>query len=162
MAKVLLINPTVREEDDPKHVPMGIAQLAAIAMRNGHQVQVYDHNAWRVDNDQIKEVLISDKWDIVAIGGITTAYGSIKKIVKLVRKLLPDTTISLGGGVLTSIPKEVMSWLPEIDFGFVGESYVTFPEVLSMIDKKKKIGIKLMELFQGSMMVNYIFHPKEN
>ena len=30
MAKVLFINPMVREEDDPKHVPMGMAQLAAI------------------------------------------------------------------------------------------------------------------------------------
>ena len=36
-------------------------------------------------------------------------YASIKKIVKLTRKLLPKVTISLGGGVLTSIPKEVMT-----------------------------------------------------
>ena len=28
MAKVLFINPIVREEEEPKHVPMGIAQLA--------------------------------------------------------------------------------------------------------------------------------------
>ena len=32
MAKILLINPTVREEDVPRHVPYGIALLAAIAM----------------------------------------------------------------------------------------------------------------------------------
>ena len=31
-----------------------------------------------------------------------------------------------------------MTWLPEVDFGFIGESYITFPEVLSMIDAKKK------------------------
>ena len=33
MAKVLFINPMVREEEDPKHVPMGMAQLAAIALK---------------------------------------------------------------------------------------------------------------------------------
>ena len=53
-------------------------------------------------------------------------------------KIKKDVIISLGGGVITSIPKEVMSWLPEVDFGFIGESYVTFPEVLDMIDSKKK------------------------
>ena len=37
MAKVLFINPVVREEDVPRHVPYGIALLAAIAMnRNRH------------------------------------------------------------------------------------------------------------------------------
>ena len=28
----------VREEEDPKHVPMGMAQLAAIIMKQGHEV----------------------------------------------------------------------------------------------------------------------------
>ena len=104
MAKVLFINPMVREEDDPKHVPMGMAQLAAIIIKQGHEVQVYDHNAWRASDDQIMEVLTSDNWDLVALGGITTAYASIKKIVKLTRAILPKVTISLGGGVLTSLP----------------------------------------------------------
>ena len=125
MAKVLLINPLVREEDDPKHVPMGMAQLAAIAIKKGHQIQVYDHNAWRADDAQVIEILLSDNWDMVALGGITTAYASIKQIVRMTRKVLPNVIISLGGGVITSIPKEVMSWLPEVDFGFIGESYVT-------------------------------------
>ena len=138
MAKVLFINPMVREEEDPKHVPMGMAQLAAIIMKQGHEVQIYDHNAWRADDDQIKDVLTSDKWDLVGIGGITTAYASIKKIVRLTRNLLPNVIISLGGGVLTSIPKEVMTWLPEVDIGFIGESYTSFPEVLSKIDQKKR------------------------
>ena len=89
-------------------------------------------------DEEVSEVIKSDAWDIVAIGGITTAYASIKKIIRLTRALLPDVTIGLGGGVLTSIPKEIMSWLPEVDIGFIGESYVTFPEVLSMIDQKKK------------------------
>ncbi len=137
MAKVLMINPMVREEDDPKHVPMGMAQLAAIAIKKGHQIQIYDHNAWRADDEQIKEVILSDNWDLIGIGGITTAYASIKKIAKMARKILPGVTISLGGGVLTSLPKEIMKWLPEIDFGFIGESYVTFPEVLEMIDAGK-------------------------
>ena len=160
MAKVLLINPLVREEDDPKHIPMGMAQLAAIAIKKGHQIQIYDHNAWRVNDEQIKEVILSDDWDLIGIGGITTAYASIKKISKMTRRLLPNVIITLGGGVLTSIPKEVMTWLPEVDFGFIGESYVTFPEVLEMIDAKKNEFHKINGLITRLKDGGFYFSPK--
>ena len=61
MAKVLFINPLMREEDEPRHVPYGIALLAAIAMRDGHQVQVYDHNAWRPSDAVVAQVLQADR-----------------------------------------------------------------------------------------------------
>src|SRR5688572_5928146 len=134
MSKVLFINPVVREEDVPRHVPYGIALLAAIAMREGHLVQVYDANAWRLGEPALREVLQADDWDVVALGGITTAYGSIKQIVRLARALCPSATIVLGGGVLTSLPREMMGWLPEIDIGVVGEAFLTFPEILSRLD----------------------------
>ena len=137
MAKVLFINPTVREEEEPKHIPMGIAQLAAIAIKAGHDVQIFDQNAWRQDEEVVRDIISSDNWDLIGIGGITTAYASIKKLAKLSKSCSPKSLLSLGGGVLTSIPKEVMTWLPEVDFGFVGEAYKTILDVLSMIDEKK-------------------------
>lgn len=134
MAKVLFINPVVREEDVPKHVPYGIALLAAIAVRDGHQVQVYDENAWRKGPDVLRQVAEADSWDVIALGGITTAYGSIKRDVPILRKVCSDALIVLGGGVLTSIPKEIMTWLPDVDVGVIGEAFLTFPEILDMVD----------------------------
>src|SRR4051812_42315025 len=134
MAKVLFINPLVREEDVPRHVPYGIALLASIAIDKGHLVQVYDANAWRLGDDVLRRVLQADAWDVVALGGITTAYGSIKHIVAMSRQVSPAAKIILGGGVLTSIPREVMAFLPEVDVGVIGEAFITFPELLEMID----------------------------
>ena len=134
MAKVLFVNPVVREEDQPRHVPYGIALLAAIAMEKDHLVQVYDANAWRLGDDVLREVLLADDWDVVALGGITTAYASIKKIVGMARELLPEATIMLGGGVLTSLPHEMMTWLPQVDVGVIGEGFLTFPEILEHVD----------------------------
>src|SRR4029453_8379943 len=101
MAKVLFINPVVREEDVPRHVPYGIALLAAIVMREGHLVQIYDENAWRKGPEVLKQVMKADDWDIIALGGITTAYGSIKAVVGIAREFCPNSLIVLGGGVLT-------------------------------------------------------------
>jgi radical SAM superfamily enzyme YgiQ (UPF0313 family) len=137
MAKILMINPVVREEDDPKHIPYGLSLLAAIALEKGHLVQVYDENAWRKGAEVIEKVCTADDWDVIAIGGLTTTYGSIKKILKIARRVSPKAFIIAGGGFLTSMPKEIMTWLPEIDLGIMGEAFVTWPEVLGMIDQKK-------------------------
>jgi len=134
MSKVLFINPVVREEDVPRHVPYGIALLAAIAIEQDHLVQVYDANAWRLGDDVLVDVLRADDWDVVAFGGITTTYGSIKKISRIARKECPDAVLMLGGGILTSMPRDMMKFLPEIDVGVIGEAFVTFPELLDMID----------------------------
>jgi anaerobic magnesium-protoporphyrin IX monomethyl ester cyclase len=138
MAKLLFINPVVREEDVPRHVPYGIALLSAIAIEKGHLVQVYDANAWRLGEETLREVLRADAWQVIALGGITTAYGSIKQVVKVAREECPSAVIALGGGVLTSLPKDVMTWLPEVDVGCIGEGFVTFPEILAMVDSGKR------------------------
>ena len=133
MAKILLVNPTVREEDVPRHIPYGLALLAAIAIKEGHLVQVYDANAWRQPLEVLDEVYLSDKWDVIGIGGLTTTYGFIKEACKRA-KLNSDAFLIAGGGFLTSMPQEIMGWIPEIDLGIVGEAFQTWPEVLSKLD----------------------------
>src|SRR2546427_10027868 len=100
MAKVLFINPVIREEDDPRHVPYGVALLAAIIMREGHLVQIYDANAWRASDAVLGQVLAADRWDVVALGGITTAYRSIKQIVRRGTAADPPAVGVRAGGVL--------------------------------------------------------------
>ena len=135
MAKVLFINPLIREEDDPKHIPIGMALMAALAVRDGHQVQVYDANAWRLGDEALIEALRADRWDVVATGSITTAYGYLKKIVQFADVHAPQAVVVLGGGVMTSMPIEIMTFLPQVDVGVVGEAFVTFPELLAKVDQ---------------------------
>ncbi|AVM75584.1 B12-binding domain-containing radical SAM protein [Magnetospirillum gryphiswaldense] len=135
MAKVLLINPVVREEDVPRHVPYGLALLAAIALENHHLVQVYDANAWRLGEGVLRDVLAADDWQVIALGGMTTTYGSIKRIVHVAREVCPSACIVLGGGILTSLPQDMMRLMPEVDVGCIGEGFVTFPEILAHVDR---------------------------
>jgi len=134
MAKILLINPIIRQNDKPAHVPFGLAQLAAICIREGHGVQVFDANAWRPTEAVIVEALRADDWDVVAIGGLITSYGFIKKTLNLAAVVCPRALIVAGGGFLTPIPFEVMTYLPEIDIGVIGEGYGTLPEILAAVD----------------------------
>jgi len=138
MAKVLFINPVIRQNDKPRHIPYGMSQLVAIAVKAGHMVQVFDANAWRPTDKEICEVLASDDWDVIATGGLITTYGFIKKTVNYARKVCPDALIVAGGGFITPIPYDVMKYMPEIDLGVIGEAYYTFPEILSRVDSGDK------------------------
>jgi radical SAM superfamily enzyme YgiQ (UPF0313 family) len=135
VAKVLIVNPIIRAEDDPRHVPYGLALLAGVASREGHQLQVFDANAWRPSDDELSDAMQADDWDVIATGGITTAYGYMKKSVQLARRHAPDALVMMGGGALTAMPRDVMGFCPEIDIGAVGEGALTFPEVLRKIDE---------------------------
>ena len=99
--KILFINPVVREEDVPRHVPYGMAILANIARQAGYEVQVYDANAWRQSDAVLESVLQADAWDVICFGGLTTTYKYIKKISESARALSPAAKQVLGGGVLT-------------------------------------------------------------
>jgi anaerobic magnesium-protoporphyrin IX monomethyl ester cyclase len=138
MAKVLLINPVVRMEDKPKHIPYGIALLAALADRDGHQVQIFDANAWRPTERVVREILAADDWDLIGVGGISTTHGYVKNLMRLAGEAAPRALKVVGGGLLTAIPQDVMRLIPEIDLGVVGEAFLTFPELLHKIDAGRK------------------------
>lgn len=135
MARILFVNPVVREEDVPRHIPYGIALLASIARNTGHSVCVYDANAWRQPISKVADACKADEWDVIAIGGLTTTYNFIKSACRIIKEASPKSLLVAGGGFLTSMPLEIMEWIPEIDVGVVGEAFKTFPEVLQMVDE---------------------------
>lgn len=136
MAKILFVNPVIREEDDPKHVPYGIALLAAIADKAGHQVQIFDANAHRLTDGDLREAMEADHWDVVATGGITTTYRYAKKAMQFAKHYAPHALTVMGGGGLTAMPQDIMTFVPEIDLGVVGEAFITFTEILDKVDRK--------------------------
>ncbi|MBE7554832.1 MAG: B12-binding domain-containing radical SAM protein [Anaerolineales bacterium] len=137
MAKVLFINPIVRQEDVPRHVPYGIALLASLAMKEGHLVQVYDANAWRLGDEVLRQAIEADDWDVIATGGISTTYSYVKKICPLAKAYAPDALLVVGGGLMTAMPRDIMQLLPQIDIGVIGEAFQTFNDILAQVGAKR-------------------------
>lgn len=136
--KILFINPVIRSGDEPRHIPYGMAQLVAIARDKKYKIQVFDANAWRPLDKQLCEILALDNWGIIAIGGLVTTYGYIKKCVRYAKKICPEALIIAGGGFLSPIPCEIMTFLPEIDVGVIGEGVVTFPEIADRVARGER------------------------
>lgn len=76
-------------------------------------------------------------WDVIGIGGLITQYKYIKELISVCREKHPDAIIVGGGGFMTSMPHEMMRWLPDLDIGVIGEAYNTWRDVLEHVDDKR-------------------------
>lgn len=137
--KVLLIQPPVRVDHDPIDIPAGLGILASIAIQEGHDVALLDLNSsrplpsWKETAEQIAV----EKWDVIGIGGLSSMYKDIRKVIRLSRKLNPDALIVGGGGFITYMPDKIMQFEPEIDIACIGEGEETWREILQTVDSKE-------------------------
>ena len=144
--KILLIQPPVRVDQDPLDIPAGLGILASIAIEEGNQVAFLDlnskrpHPSWRF----IAQQITVEKWDIIGIGGLSSMYNDIKKLLKISRKFNPNALIVCGGGFITYMPDKIMKFNPEIDIGCIGEGEETWREILQNFDSKNWNRIKGM------------------
>lgn len=136
--KVLLIQPPVRVDHDPVDIPNGLGILASIAIQEGHQIALLDLNSARPIpswKDAAKQIAV-EKWDLIGIGGLSSMYKDIKKLLYISRKLNPQALIVCGGGFITYMPDKIMKFNPEIDIAAIGEGEDTFREILRTADSR--------------------------
>lgn len=134
--KILLIQPPVRVDHDPVDIPAGLGILCSIAIQEGHKVALMDLNSKRpipTWGDAAKQMTV-EKWDVIGIGGLSSMYKDITKVLYISRKLNPNALIVCGGGFITYMPDKIMKLNPEIDIACIGEGEETFKEILRTVD----------------------------
>jgi len=113
--------------------------LASIAMNEGHETAIMDLNSQRpvpTWQDAAKQMAV-EKWDVIAVGGLSSMYKDITKVLKIARKLNPDALIVCGGGFITYMPDKIMKYCPEIDIAGIGEGEELFRDVLLAKEKNE-------------------------
>ncbi|MBW2671907.1 MAG: B12-binding domain-containing radical SAM protein [Deltaproteobacteria bacterium] len=140
MARIMLVNSPIRTSEPPKHIPYGLAILAALADSTGHEVGILDVNAFRLNRELIRRDLkaeAADKpLDLIGVSGLVTTYGFQKEIIPWLRRDHPGAVIVAGGGCASSIPGEMLEWIPELDMVCIGEGEKTFMEILDHLEDR--------------------------
>lgn len=144
--RILLINPPIREWSYPNIMPIGQGYVAAVAVMDGHRVDVLDLNAARrepiKDNwdafsrwveEQVVRGLERERPDVIGIGGIITQYARIKQIVGICKRVYPDVPVVLGGGIASSMPDFMVRRLG-VDVVVKEEGDVTISELLHHLE----------------------------
>lgn len=140
--RVLLIVPPIKPHAPPYNIPLGTAYIAAVVDSLGHDVAVFDNNAYRLKHAEVLDQIRGEAWDIIGMGSLVTTYVWQKQMFGLLRKEFPDTLLIAGGGLATSLKRHLMEWVPEIDILCVGEGERTMGQILANFDRRSWENVK--------------------
>ena len=125
--------------------PVGPAYIAGAALKEGHDVRVFDCLFDRDDPDRLESVLGSFEPDVAAVSIPITTSGDmghdsrekIKQIVDTVKRK-SNARIIVGGAGFNFFSEDWLAYL-EIEYGLRGESEVSFPLFLSKLARGESI-----------------------
>ncbi|MFQ5647580.1 MAG: B12-binding domain-containing radical SAM protein, partial [bacterium] len=147
--KVLLINPPSRQllvGNNPKFLdeergynpPLGLLYIGtALAREGSHQVRVLDALVEELDYDALRTEIASEKPDVVGITAMSFTLLDVIKVVSLVKKVLPEAVVVLGGPHVYLYPEETLR-LEGVDYLIVGEGEFAFLEFMEFLEGKRK------------------------
>lgn len=102
--KVILINPSIRQEALPSFIPTGLGYLASYLEEAGHTCDILDLNALRLSDKETTSTFKKlERYDVIGLTGLITNYLQIKEFSKEIKKLFPNKLIVVGGPVTTGI-----------------------------------------------------------
>jgi anaerobic magnesium-protoporphyrin IX monomethyl ester cyclase len=111
--------------------PYGLFALGAAALRAGHQVKVLNLSAFPWE--QVEDVVQKLDADVYGMSCWTANRRGVALMAKTLRARHPAAHIVVGGPHATPLAKELLAHSPEIDTVCLGESDVTFLELLAKL-----------------------------
>ncbi|MDD5614519.1 MAG: radical SAM protein [Candidatus Omnitrophica bacterium] len=148
---VLLIDPPYTfkdiggEKENFKHalniIPsLGLAYLAAVAEREGHNVKIIDCTLGVTIDEVLREARFF-KPKIIGVTSTTPVFGNALKLSAILRRELENIMLILGGAHATACPGNALDD-GIFDFAVIGEGEETFKELLQHISGDKRIKIE--------------------
>lgn len=131
-------NPAIVERHRGFNPPLGILMLAGYLEENSnHQVEVLDAQPSEFTYEQLREIIAEKSPDVVGLTAMTFTLIDVFLACKLVREVLPEAKIILGGPHVHLFPNETIE-RPEVDFLIQGEGEIIFKEFLDRFDQPEQ------------------------
>jgi anaerobic magnesium-protoporphyrin IX monomethyl ester cyclase len=135
MSKILLIKPRFLGLEFPLITqPMGLMYIGATLKRDGHEPKIHDCAIDYKDLHILKRTIKDWKPDFIGISIILTEVEQIKRIMGIIREILPDVPVTFGGPWPSANPEESIKTFGA-DYVVIGEGEQAFPELIETINK---------------------------
>jgi anaerobic magnesium-protoporphyrin IX monomethyl ester cyclase len=134
MSKILLIKPRYLSPDlQGITQPLGLMYIGAALKSAGHEPKIHDCCRDYRKLHILRRTIADWKPDFIGISIIVTELENTKKIMALIRGILPDVPVTFGGPWPSANPEESIKTYGA-DFVALGEGEKAFPELIDAID----------------------------
>src|SRR6185369_11151272 len=144
-------SPGVRATADEPH--LGILSLAAVLERSGPSPHIIDLNRTYFDYLEDTGVggleefagwaarhITASRADVYGLSSICSSYPVTIRIAREIRRLVPASTILLGGPQASVVDRETLSAFGFIDFVLRGEAEESLPRFLDELQGNRHFG----------------------
>lgn len=142
---VLLVQPPARVMDECVY-PIGLACVASILKKEGHNVEIFDAN---ISNLDIESFLEKKDFNTIAVSfrnldtGTNLFYKSFFKdflsFLNLIKKTKPNAPLVVGGPAFSIFAEEIMKMASCIDYGLPLDNGANLAKLLQNMDQPEKI-----------------------
>jgi anaerobic magnesium-protoporphyrin IX monomethyl ester cyclase len=138
--KIALINPPLfpGTHRHPPNVPIGLAYLAAVAEKSGHEVKVVDCLPVDMDFAELNKEVSSFNPDIIGITAMTATSPSALKAAQILKESCPSALMALGGPHATFTDIETINECSYVDLVVRREGERTLLELADRVAKGEK------------------------
>jgi anaerobic magnesium-protoporphyrin IX monomethyl ester cyclase len=157
---VILINPPwvlaehCRSFEDVVSVqqPLGLAYLAAVLEKSGHQVTILDAAVLNLSDEQVVSETRQLRPDLIGITTLTPRYRTAQTLAAKLKEQL-DLPIVIGGSHVTALPDETMR-NKCFDYAVLGEGEKTIVELANALETGQDISkVKGIACTRGTEIV---------
>ena len=134
MSKILLIKPRFLGLEFPLITqPMGLMYIGATLKIAGHEPKIHDCAIDYKNLNILRRTIKDWKPDFIGISIILTEVKQTKRIMGVIREILPDVPVTFGGPWPSANPGESIKTFGA-DYVVIGEGEQVFPELIDAIN----------------------------
>lgn len=136
MSKILLIKPRLFDDFWFKQSitqPMGLMYIGAALKKTGHETKIHDCGLDDQDLHTLRNAVNDWKPDFIGISIIITELEQTKRIMEIIRGILPDVPVTFGGPWPSAEPGEAIKTFGA-DFVVIGEGELVFPQLIAAVN----------------------------
>ena len=154
-SKILLMVPvTSLMRGVPRFPDLGLGYLATAIKNSGHDVYI---RSWNMNSSvrNFKRYIKENEFDVIGIKVFTKDVEATNKTIKIIRSVLPETIIVVGGPhPSTSEPEEILMDMSDCDFAFKGEAELGLPLLIRCVNSIGKYNHEDLKKIPGLVWKN--------